>query len=448
MGIYVSNRVFGEAYDYAAEIPANEAYDAAFGCAHILADRVDNDRALFESVIRSDIAEVMAVREGYEVVNEGVIGDVLKKIVEMFKKIIAKIKGIFNAFLAKLTGAFKNGKDLVKKYEKQILTYSGTWKKFKFKGIRKPKSDNIRNAIDTVFANSGFTNNGVSVSRYNIKQDSDIFNALNGGNDNLEELTSVYDAGLGANLSSVKQIQNAETDELKLALLKQYVKLASGKTISDYKDMDEEIKDYLYDDEDTIDGDDERISGSYFSADWIKPVLQDDKWESNVKKVNEKLEKAINNIIDVLQKSNENIAKFRNDNNDTKAIGVANNTGFGINGKITKDTSVSKGTALDAKETVVQGRARHAKKANEFIQKIVQTMQKIASNEQAVISDVTAKYMENVKFAMAQARKMWTAAAAYTSTTHKESYEYDNAYIQAVAECAEEQFYANMESIH
>lgn len=453
MGIYVSNRVFGEAYDYAAEIPANEAYDAAFGCAHILADRVDNDRALFESVIRSDIAEVMAVREGYEVINEGVIGDVLKKIVEMFKKIIAKIKGIFNAFLAKLTGAFKNGKDLVKKYEKQILTYNGTWKKFKVKGIRKPKSDNIRNAIDTVFANSGFVDNtGKSVDRYNIIEDNAMYTSIGAG-ENLEEKTNVYNANLGDNLKSVKQIQNAETDELKLALLKQYVKLTSNgtnKTISDYKDMDEEIKDHLYDDEDKIDGDDERISGSYFSADWIKPVLQDDKWEGNVKKVNEKLEKAINNIIDVLQKTNENIAKFRNDNNDTKAIGVANNTGFGINGAITKSTSVSKGTAFEPKETTVtpQDRAQHAKEANEFIQKIVQTMQKIASNEQAVISDVTAKYMENVKFAMAQARKMWTAAAAYTSTTHKESYEYDNAYVQAVAECAEEQFYANMESIH
>ena len=58
MGIYTSNRYFGEAYDYASEIPMNEAYDAAFGCAHILADCQRNDMAIFESSIYSDMEEV------------------------------------------------------------------------------------------------------------------------------------------------------------------------------------------------------------------------------------------------------------------------------------------------------------------------------------------------------------------------------------------------------
>jgi hypothetical protein len=259
----------------------------------------------------------------------------------------------------------------------------------------------------------------------------------------------MYSAGLG-NIRSVSQVQNADAEDLKLELLKLYI---TGPTISDYKDIDEEVKDYLYDDEDTIDGDDEKVSGSYFSANWIKPVLQDDKWEGDVRKTNERLEKAINNIIDVLQKSNENIAKFRNDNKDEKAIGTMTYqnmvTGISSDERITKDSSISKGKAFEPKEkNYAFKKNQNAKNLNEVVQKIIQTMQKVASNEQAVISDVTAKYMENVKFAMGQARKMWTAAAAYSSMTHKESYEYDNAYVQAVAECAEEQFYTNMESIH
>ena len=71
-------------------------------------------------------------------------------------------------------------------------------------------------------------------------------------------------------------------------------------------------------------------------------------------------------------------------------------------------------------------------------------LQKVAGNEQEVITKVTAEYMTIVKFTMAQARKVWTAAAAWSSGVHKESVEYVN----AVAECAAEQFYTNMESVH
>ena len=124
MGIYTSNRYFGyDVPEYSAQIPANEAYNAAFGCAQILADCQTNDMALFESTIYSDMNEVMSIQEGYQVVNENAFTDIIKKIVEMFKKLVAKIKGIFNAFIAKIGGFAKNGKDLVKKYEKQILTH-------------------------------------------------------------------------------------------------------------------------------------------------------------------------------------------------------------------------------------------------------------------------------------------------------------------------------------
>ena len=60
MGIYTSN-ILNEAYDWASEIPANEAYGAAFGCAQILADCQANDMSLFESTIYSDIEEIRSI---------------------------------------------------------------------------------------------------------------------------------------------------------------------------------------------------------------------------------------------------------------------------------------------------------------------------------------------------------------------------------------------------
>jgi len=51
--------------------------------------------------------------------------------------------------------------------------------------------------------------------------------------------------------------------------------------------------------------------------------------------------------------------------------------------------------------------------------------------------------MEVNKFVLAQARKVWTAAAAWSSGVHKESVEYAN----AMGDVAAEQLYTVMESV-
>ena len=423
MGIYTSNRYFGEAYDYAAEIPANEAYDAAFGCAHILADCQANDMALFESSIYSDMQEVMAVREGYQVVNENAFSNVIKKIVEMFKKLLAKIKGIFNAFLAKLAGAFKNGKDLVKKYEKQIIKYSN-WKDLKIKGIRKPKNGNdIINAVNSVFNFELSSNYTISTSSLDPNETDKILNTGIPG------------------FETAKKIKDGESEDLKLAIMKKsYIKNA---TISDYKDAESDIKDYLYDDEDTLDGEDDIKTASFFSQNWIKTVLADEKWEKDVQKDADKMDKVINKIIDDLNKTDDNLAKFIKDNEGKGKFAKLQGTSFGTAGKIDKDTSVSSKAVDVTDDGNTYGNTAATDKANEALQVAIHGLQTLASNEQEVITKVTSLYMENIKFATAQARKIWTAAAAWSSTTHKESVEY----YQALGEAAAEQFYMNMEAI-
>lgn len=438
MGIYTSNNYFGrDVHDYAAEIPANEAYDAAFGCAHVLADCQANDMALFESTIYSDMNEVMAVQEGVQVVNENAFTNVIKKIVEMFKKLIAKIKGIFKAFIAKLEGLFKNGKDLVKKYEKQILKCSN-WKKFKCK-IRKPRSgkEDIANYIN----NSLFSFNNESgkqrTDRYVLSKDD----------------LSEWDSGLGNSLESADSIKKAEAEDIKEALLKLYIK-PNTVSVSDYKDFSNDVTEYLYEDEDTIDGDDDNVSSSTFTANWIKGVLNEKKLIENAEKLSKKLDAEINGIIDDLNKTHNNLVDFASKNGGMEGhVAIDNDVAFGRS-NVDKDSGsyqkvapefkagrVGKGTADQDNDGANQKEI--GKKASD-IQPIIVAMQKVASNEQEVITKVTSEYMAQLKFAVSQARKMWTAAAAYSSTEHKE----DASYYLAVGECAAEQAYQKFESIH
>ena len=427
MGIYTSNRYLGEAYDYASEIPVNEAYDAAFGCAHILADCQVNDMALFESTIYSDIAEVRSIQEGYGYVNENAFTDVLKKLAEAFKKLLGKIKGIFKAFIAKLTGAFKDGKDLVKKYENQIIKYAN-WKDFKCTKVREPKKsiNNLKEAINTVFQAQK-----ISAFEYSL----DNNRAFGDGVELLGNSLQKF-----GNLTTTQKVIDADADDIKTELLKRY--LSDNVNVTEESEIHEEVMNYLFEDEGTIDGDDQVKSASYFSANWIKTLLSEgEKWQKDIKKFNDKLEKNINTIIDNLNKADNNLAKFMTDkDNKGKRAQISNRTFNGASdNKVEKDNyDVSVADAGFENDTS----RKHD--ANENLQKAIHAMQKIATNEQEVIAKITSEYMTVVKFSLANARRVWTAAAAWSSGVHKESVEYAD----AMGDVAAEQLYTNIESIH
>ena len=427
MGIYTSNRYLGEAYDYASEIPVNEAYDAAFGCAHILADCQVNDMALFESTIYSDIAEVRSIQEGYGYVNENAFTSVLKKLAEAFKKLLGKIKGIFKAFIAKLTGAFKDGKDLVKRYEKQIIKYAN-WKDFKCTKVREPKKSisNLKEAINAVFQAQK-----ISAFEYSL----DNTKAFGDGVEPLSNSLKNF-----GNLTTTQKVIDADADDIKTELLKRY--LSDNVNVTEESEIHEEVMNYLFEDEGTIDGDDQVKSASYFSANWIKTLLSEgEKWQKDIKKFNDKLEKNINTIIDNLNKADNNLAKFMTDkDNKGKRAQISNRTFNGASdNKVEKDNyDVSVASVGFENDTS----RKHD--ANENLQKAIHAMQKIATNEQEVITKITSEYMTVVKFSLANARRVWTAAAAWSSGVHKESVEYAD----AMGDVAAEQLYTNMESIH
>ena len=435
MGIYTSNRYFGEAYDYASEIPMNEAYDAAFGCAHILADCQRNDMAIFESSILGDIAEVRSIQEGYGYVNENAFTDLIKKIIETFKKLIAKIKGIFAAFIAKITGAFKDGKDLVKQYEKQIIKYSN-WKGFKCKKIRVPKSkSNIMTDVDTLFG-YGTDKTGIHVNySFSVASSSGKIFYLDPIPNHPE-------------YKNTKAIDDADAEDIKNAIVENY--LTSG-ICKDLTELHEDVMDHLFDDEDDIDDDDVK-SGSYFSAAWIKQVLNEgEKWTKNIKKFNDNAEKNINTIIDNLNKDDDTLAKYMSKNPKVKGIkantnDLDNNYGEATGKRINRRSGMDFEKTLTDNETDYESTAAKTvanSASTEDLQKAIHALQKLAGNDQEVIAKVTSEYMEVNKFVLAQARKVWTAAAAWSSGVHKESVEYAN----AMGDVAAEQLYTVMESV-
>ena len=70
----------------------------------------------------------------------------------------------------------------------------------------------------------------------------------------------------------------------------------------------------------------------------------------------------------------------------------------------------------------------------ETLSKVASILQRIASQEQELITKFTTARLTATKFLVSQARKVWASAAAYSSTEHKnEGYEFYNAFGEAYA---------------
>ena len=114
----------------AMNIPVAEGYDFQTGTARALIESARNDYAMFKAMLSVDSRECQIQQESAGYVMEGeitslaeaAVGGIWQKIVDLFKKLIAKIKSIFSNFIARITGLVAKDKTLVKKYRKQILS--------------------------------------------------------------------------------------------------------------------------------------------------------------------------------------------------------------------------------------------------------------------------------------------------------------------------------------
>lgn len=132
----------------ASTIPMAEGYDCSYGVSLALVESARNDLAMFQALVQADYKEMAICKESTGVMQEGEIatlheavgGGIFKKIAELFRKLVAKVKAIFHSFMSKINGLTMKDKDLVKKYQGELARKSNLdklevkWRKVKSSG--------------------------------------------------------------------------------------------------------------------------------------------------------------------------------------------------------------------------------------------------------------------------------------------------------------------------
>ena len=135
-----------------SNIPIDETYAVPYGANLALVESARNDMAMFTAMIQADHKEMAICRESTGYVQEGEIaalheavgGGIFKKIAELFKKLIAKIKSIFHNFMARIASLSKDTKAMVKKYRKELTLKSNLGKlEVKWRKINTSLADKV-----------------------------------------------------------------------------------------------------------------------------------------------------------------------------------------------------------------------------------------------------------------------------------------------------------------
>lgn len=105
-----------------------EGYDCSIGTALALIESARNDNAMFNAMLGIEAQALKLEHSGYvaessEVIalQEAAAGGILKKIGELFSKLASKVKAIFHTFFSKINSLFMSDKQMIKKYESEIL---------------------------------------------------------------------------------------------------------------------------------------------------------------------------------------------------------------------------------------------------------------------------------------------------------------------------------------
>lgn len=422
MGIFTSNTHSSlSGVDY-SDLPALEGYDAVTGCATAMLEVQQNDMAMFNATIMEDFKEVAAVNEGYEVINESAF-DILNKLKEIFKKLLQKIKGIFKAFISKLMGTFGTNAGMYEKYYKQISS-TNNWKDFKVKKFRAVKG------------------NGDGIKAI---KDLSVYDT--------ERVYVISDAkGFLYDLDITKKEDFSDSEEINEAIIKNRLKENLHNVDGDLKNMTEEFMNAIFETEDTKDD----WSASDILNGCIGSVLQKNaggRFKENLETSNNSLSRAISKIIDELGKISVKISDKAGEANrtntdvefDNQKLGFTSTSGSGNKNNrynIKKDSG-----SFNYREKGINHAASKSSIINPNDSNLtvkIANLQKIATQEQHVITAFTSANIAATKFLISQARRVWSSAAAYSSREHKnEGYEF----YTAVGESAAYDFDSYMEAI-
>lgn len=412
MGIFTNNTHYGVGgVDYGEQLPALEGYDAVGGCAMAMLEVQQNDLELFKGIIAEDCKEAIAVNEGYEVVNESA-KDILNKLKEIFMKLLQKIKGIFKAFIAKLTSTIGPGKQIYNKYVKQISQYHN-WDGFTVKNFRKPLEGDGRESIK-------------KVSKYNDFNYRVVIGAS---------------ADLGIEVTKIQSDDSLDTDEINAALIKKRLSNDLKDVVDDdFKNMNEEFMNAVFDEAE----DKDEWTASEIITTYAGSVLKEgDKFKTLIEDIGKNLSNTISKVINQLDKEAKKVYDYAGDMNipDKKDNASYNSQTISANidqnGKRKGTVNVKTVSGItynkyDKEDTV--------KKLNNTVGKL----QKIATQEQTLITSLNSATINATKFLLSQARRVWSSAAAYSSREHKnEGYEF----YSAIGEATAYDFMTDMEAI-
>lgn len=139
MGLYSNNRTNLSDVD----VPALEGYNGNVGIATAMLEAAQDDLKFFDMIIARDFQEAEmnlsgSVNESEMVsITEGALGDAWKRVVEFLKSLLAKVKAIFSAAIAKINGVvIRDNKKLVEKYRKAVLAKNLKDMKYKWAEVK------------------------------------------------------------------------------------------------------------------------------------------------------------------------------------------------------------------------------------------------------------------------------------------------------------------------
>ena len=369
MGIYSTN--IEKDYD----VQANESYVGTLGCYNALIDMERNNRAIFEAGIARDFQEAVMVNEGASdeellAFTEASLSGIIDSFKAMIKKIWEKIKGVFSTFLKKLdTVIIRDNKKFVDKYQRQVRTKNLS--KLKYKYCKQLDGfDELKGALTT---SKKLQTRAVELVQI-------VYN--NGASENIRE-----------------KINNGE---LESDILKRCVNEKLKDT--EMKDLAKEIHEMCFDSEESEEGlDSARLTE-------IILILQGDKTKKEITDAQKTTDKHFKQVLKEIDNYSKQLSKLKFEKDE--------------NGKEKPISMEAPRRKLDRNFDTPENVTTELKN--------VGTAQNSVSILENVHNRVVACFLNENKFRISQARRVFAKAVSYNDKAKNES-----VYLDAVEEAAE-----------
>ena len=394
MGIFVNNRTkLGNNYD---TVIANENYSGIEGAMQILIDGARNDQALFEALIATDMMEIDLINcnESTKIValQEASAGGIFERIKEFLSKMWKKLKGLVLSFIDKLKAKFTSDNvKLVNKFAKDVRKKT-FGKNFVYKYSERDDSGFTPNKdLDTISGIIDLYIRTLNVGKTPITTDID---------NRIKEIEKEISSGktLKSILNSIAKTTNATVDNFSEKFHKKMYKTEKECRGLDSSRLSSIIK--------NLENSKDAISTAKELASDLDEFCKDliDKFDDKAEDFGNEDENKIK------------ILKIKT--GDNKQIDFSNDDSYFTN---INTTITTKGT--DITRTIKYGAAA----------KIATLYSKIASVAQTAATKYTTAYLKEIKFGIAQDRKVFIKAVGWRDSQN-ESYEDNNILFTAIDE--------------